>query len=284
VRGLLVTDLDGTLIDAERRVPERNRAAIARANEEGIAVAIVTGRRQSTIHREHEKLSGLSYRVAASNGSVVLGPDNLTLERVRALSWDCIDRLGEAPELRAAPLICITTGEGPALPPHSPPDCFVLEGQTRRWTRTWKWSEPSAWEPAERQDAHSQSLVHVAFHLPSREEAEQLEEVVVSLAPEDAEVHVVTAPYSQGGLIEVVPRGGKAWALEYFVESLGIPAGATAAVGDELNDAVMLDAAEHAFTVGGSVLARSRPNATEVCEAAAGSVADALDHFLRRLS
>ena len=88
MRGLLVTDLDGTLIDAERRVPERNRAAIRRANEEGVAVAIVTGRRQSTIHPEHEKLAGLRYRVGASNGSVILGEDNLSIEQVRAMSWD----------------------------------------------------------------------------------------------------------------------------------------------------------------------------------------------------
>ena len=85
-------------------------------------------------------------------------------------------------------------------------------------------------------------------------------------------------------MIEVVPRGGKAWALDYFAEKLGVPEGATAAVGDELNDAAMLDAAGHAFTVGGSVLARRRPGATEVCAAADGAVADALDDFLRRLA
>jgi hydroxymethylpyrimidine pyrophosphatase-like HAD family hydrolase len=284
VRGLFATDLDGTLIDAERRVPERNRAAIARAHEQGVAVAIVTGRRQSTIHAEHAKLSGLSYRVAASNGSVVLAPDNLSFERVRALDWALIDSLAEVTELGAAPLVCITTGDEPALPPDSAPDCFVLEGHTRRWMRTWRWSEPSAWEPSERDEAQSQRLVHVALHLPSREQALELEGLVAALAPEEAEVHVVIAPYSVGGLIEVVPRGGKAWALEYFAESLGVPAGATAAVGDELNDAAMLDAAAHPFTVGGSVLARSRPHATEVGDAASGSVADAIDLFLERLT
>lgn len=284
MRGLLVTDLDGTLIDAERRVPERNREAIARANAEGVAVAIVTGRRQSTIHPEHAKLTGLTYRVAASNGAVVLGPDNRSIEFVRPMDWDFIDELAESRDLREAPVVCITTGEQPALPPDAQPDCFVLEGMSRRWTRTWRWSDPEAWEPSSRAEAHVQRLVHVALHLRSRERAQELEPVVAALAPEDTEVHVVTAPYSEGGLVEVVPRGGKAWALTYFAESLGLPREATAAVGDELNDAVMLDAAGHAFTVGGSVLARSRPAATEVSEAAAGSVADALDEFLRRLS
>lgn len=284
MRGLFVTDLDGTLIDAERRVPERNREAMAHAAEEGVAVAIVTGRRQSTLHAEQAKLDGLSYRVATSNGSVVLAADNLSFERVRPLAWDCIDELARAPELKDAPLVCITAGDEPVRPPHSPPDCFVLEGLTRRWLRTWRWSEPETWEASSREEALSQRLVHVALHLPSRELAEELEGVVAALAPAETEVHVVTAPYSDGGLIELVPRRGKAWALDYFAESLGIPAGATAAVGDELNDAVMLDAAAHPFTVGGSVLSRSRPDATEVGDAAAGSVADAIELFLERLS
>jgi len=283
VRGLLVTDLDGTLIDAERRVPERNRAAIARANEEDVAVAIVTGRRQSTIHAEHPKLAGLSYRVAASNGSVVLGPDNLSIERVRSLRWDFIDALAEVADLAHAPIVCITAGTSPSIPPDSPPDCFVLEATSRRWTRTWKWSEPDSGQPSRREEAHEQSLVHVALHLPSRGEAEELEQAVAAQAPEEAEVHVVIAPYSQGGLVEIVPRGGKAWALGYFVETLGIPAGATAAVGDEINDAVMLDAAAHAFTVGGSILAERRPEADEVSTAADGAVADAIEAFLDRL-
>ena len=143
--------------------------------------------------------------------------------------------------------------------------------------------EPETWEPSSREEALEQSLVHLAFHLPTREDAAALEPALAAVVPEEVEVHAVIAPYSRGGLLEVVPRGGKAWTLRYFAETLGVPEGATAAVGDELNDAVMLDAAGHPYTVGGSILAEQRPAATEVGPAAGGAVADAIEDFLERL-
>ena len=283
VRALFVTDLDGTLLDEERRVHERNRAAIRRANEEGVAVAIVTGRRQSTIRPEYPKLEGLRFRVAASNGSVVLAPCNHLIESVRALDWRVVDELAGEASLAHAPIICITTGEEPSAPPDGPPDCFVLQASSRAWTRTWRWTDPSTFEAASAGEAHAQSLVHVAVLLPTREEAEALARDLAPRLPESAEQHVVTAPYGPGALLEVVPAGGKAQALRHFAERLGVPAEATAAIGDEINDLVLLDAAAHPFAVGRSVLAARRPEATEVSEAGAGAVADALEEFLRRL-
>lgn len=283
VRALFVTDLDGTLLDPQRRVHERNRAAIRRANEEGVAVAIATGRRQSTIRPEYPKLEGLRFRVAASNGSVVLAPCNHLIESVRSLEWSLVDELAADEAFSHAPVVCITTGEKPSLPPDGPPDCFVLQPGSRAWTRTWRWTDPQSFEPAEVRDAHAQRLVHVAVHLAARDEAERLAELLAPRLPATAEQHVVVAPYGPGALLEVVPAGGKAQALRYFAERFGVAAEATAAIGDEINDLVLLDAAAYPFAVGRSVLAERRPGATEVSEAGAGAVADALEEFLRRL-
>ena len=41
---MIVTDMDGTLLDAKNRVSEANRAALAEAAAEGVHVAIATGR------------------------------------------------------------------------------------------------------------------------------------------------------------------------------------------------------------------------------------------------
>lgn len=49
--GLLVTDLDGTLLDRSGRVSPRNRAALRAAREAGWHVAIATGRTWSESHR-----------------------------------------------------------------------------------------------------------------------------------------------------------------------------------------------------------------------------------------
>lgn len=49
--GLLVTDLDGTLLDRSGRVSDRNRAALRAARDAGWHVAIATGRTWSESHR-----------------------------------------------------------------------------------------------------------------------------------------------------------------------------------------------------------------------------------------
>jgi Cof subfamily protein (haloacid dehalogenase superfamily) len=42
---LLALDLDGTLLDSQGRISERNRGAIEHAREQGVRIAVVTGRR-----------------------------------------------------------------------------------------------------------------------------------------------------------------------------------------------------------------------------------------------
>ena len=42
---LLALDIDGTLLDSHGQIPDANRAAIARAIDAGVEVALATGRR-----------------------------------------------------------------------------------------------------------------------------------------------------------------------------------------------------------------------------------------------
>src|SRR5258708_9498981 len=42
---MIATDIDGTLLDSQHRLPDRNRDALAAAHEAGIQVVLVTGRR-----------------------------------------------------------------------------------------------------------------------------------------------------------------------------------------------------------------------------------------------
>src|SRR5258708_2053368 len=42
---MIATDIDGTLLDSQHRLPDRNRDALAAAHQAGIRVVLVTGRR-----------------------------------------------------------------------------------------------------------------------------------------------------------------------------------------------------------------------------------------------
>src|SRR5258707_748500 len=42
---MIATDIDGTLLDSQQRLPDRNRDALTAAHEAGIHIVLVTGRR-----------------------------------------------------------------------------------------------------------------------------------------------------------------------------------------------------------------------------------------------
>jgi HAD superfamily hydrolase (TIGR01484 family) len=75
---LLALDLDGTLLGSDGRVPEANGAAIARAIDAGVEVAIATGRRYDFALPILEQLPG-PLTLILSNGAIVksLGGDTL---------------------------------------------------------------------------------------------------------------------------------------------------------------------------------------------------------------
>jgi len=268
--GLFVTDLDGTLLDAEGRVPEANRAAVARAEAAGVAVAVVTGRRRSTIGEIHAQLSPCRYRFSTSNGAVVLAADHASPEAVRDLPWEGVLEVARLPVARAARVLCITLPPTPAPGEEMPVDLAILEPASDRWWLAPKMAEPDGWRPADRDAVRAQPLLHVAVWVETREEAERIEPAVRAIHGDRASVHSVTFPRTSTGLCEVVPRGGKGNAVQHLAQVLGVGPERTGAIGDDMNDGALLDAAAHRYAVGGSVLAARRSDA----------VADALDRFL----
>jgi hypothetical protein len=282
-RALFVTDLDGTLLDSSGSVAAGNLAALGRAEAAGVAVAIVTGRRRSTIGEIHGQLAPRRYRFSTSNGAVILGPDHASPEAVLALPWDGVEALARLPGVARARILCIT------LPPvrdrdaGMPVDLAVVEPSLDRWSLAPTAVEPEGWAPADRDEVRAHPLVHLAIWVASREEAERLEPAVREVYGAVACVHSVVFPRTRTGLCEVVPPGGKANALRHLAERLGVPLRSTGAVGDDMNDAAMLDAAAHRFAVGGSTLAQRRPDATRVAAADGGAVADAIDRFVEAI-
>jgi hydroxymethylpyrimidine pyrophosphatase-like HAD family hydrolase len=284
---LFVTDLDGTLItDRAAEVLARDRRAIREATEAGVVVALVTGRRQSAVQRIYAQLDGLVYRVATSNGAVVLRPDNVWPERVHALDWTALAPYVLRTEFAHATILWI---RAPATGPDTDdgsPDCFVLEAETRRWFCSWTPYDRESYVPGEPPLGSSRPLVHLALRVETRGEADQLAVLLKKdlCREQPVSLHVVKSPVGSGALLELVPKGGKGLAIRHFVETLGISSSATAAIGDELNDCDLLEAVEYPFAVGGSLLASLKPDAVEVSQASEGAVADAIQSFRKSLN
>ena len=67
---MIVTDMDGTLLDAKNRVSEANRAALAEAAAEGVHVAIATGRMHASA-LPYAKEIGVTAPIISCNGALV---------------------------------------------------------------------------------------------------------------------------------------------------------------------------------------------------------------------
>ena len=281
-RALFLMDFDGTLLDGSGQIPPRNLAAMRRAVEAGVALAIVTGRRRSTYRREISRLVGIPHRVSCSNGAVLLGEDNESIEIAHEIPWRGLVDVAHARRIPS-----IIRGIAVTVPPVAPageeePDAWILDDRGRFH------AAPNAWEPATHRLVEdvlplSRPLVHAALHLGSRDEAESLQPWMQEAFGDSVEVHSVNVPRGDGALLEAVVPGGKGVAVRDLARLLDVPGERIAAIGDDMNDAVMLDAAGMRFVVGGSVLASRRPDAIATCPAGEGAVGDALDRFLAEL-
>lgn len=67
---MLVTDMDYTLLNKEKKISERNREAVIKAIGKGVHMVVATGRIYTSA-RVYAKLLGLSTPIIASNGAII---------------------------------------------------------------------------------------------------------------------------------------------------------------------------------------------------------------------
>ena len=77
---MIAMDLDGTLLDSASQVSEANRHAVAEAVSRGIEIVLVTGRRFDFARPIAEKLS-VALHLISSNGAVIKSLDGRTLHK-----------------------------------------------------------------------------------------------------------------------------------------------------------------------------------------------------------
>lgn len=67
---LIVTDLDGTLLTDDKMISDRNKAAIAKAQEQGVMVTVATGR-MCLAAAHYARLIGVTLPIISCNGGLV---------------------------------------------------------------------------------------------------------------------------------------------------------------------------------------------------------------------
>ena len=235
---LIAFDLDGTLFDDRKQLPEENRTALLAAKDAGVLLVPATGRILRGLPDELLQLGLFRYFIFANGASVY------DLETETQLFDACI-----SPEL--AVRICEYMDTQPVLYDcyrgewgymtqwmyETVPEYFVLEPEILKLVRRLRKPVPELKEDIRQVNIPLEKLQMYFRPEQMEERARQLQELP-RLFPE------IIATSSLKNNIEINSvHAGKGWALRALCEHLGIDPAETVAFGDGLNDADMLAAA-----------------------------------------
>jgi Cof subfamily protein (haloacid dehalogenase superfamily) len=95
---LIAIDMDGTLLNSQHEISERNKVAIKSASEKGVKIVITTGR-IFTSAKYYAKLLGITTPIIACNGAFIseYNKNNVLYDNPMRLD-DCIEILNAAEE------------------------------------------------------------------------------------------------------------------------------------------------------------------------------------------
>lgn len=256
---LLALDIDGTLAHRGDEILPATRAALQRARQAGIEIAIATGRRYRTTCRVIENL-GFEVAAVTLGGTLVKEADGTTLHR-RVLSPD------EFADLMAVYREAGHAAIGQRDGHHDGGADFLLDGALpwNGWTARYadrnreycEWHRDLA---AQRRE----DIIELCGFGPEAELA-AIETRVRTLHPGRFETVLLPLPEARGSggfFLEVRPAGSCKWTgLSVLLEVRGLAPEVVCAVGDERNDLTMVAAAGLGVAMG-----NAHPDLSEVAD------------------
>jgi len=239
---LLALDLDGTLLDSRGHISERNRIAIDNAREQGVHVALVTGRRFRDSRPVALEL-GLDVPLISHNGA--LTKHALTLQTVAVLPLP-VDAAREALQIgrrAGADALLSDDHEGLGVLVYD----HIRGGNTAAhryisWARRIHGEEEggdAVRQVASIEDYLDHDPIHLSFSGGCKE-MDQLEEVLKELG---TTVKVLGTKYLEQDftLLDIVnPAASKGAGVAAAAAELGVAREDIMAIGDNYNDLEML--------------------------------------------
>ena len=245
---LLAIDVDGTLVNSSDDLTPGTRAALRRAIAAGIRVVLATGRRYSHTLHLVEPL-GISAALITASGALVKDPaDHRTLYKTEfdaTLLADVLailDRAGYDALLNGD-----TFAEGfdfyqPAEPRENPylaEYLAVNPGCGRVWPDFFASPPPG---------------IFAGFVMGTRDEMLTVQRQLNTSLPGRVTTHVLRSPRYRGFMCELAPAGVTKWsAVRRLAGQWGIADGEICAVGDDVNDILMIRSAGLGVAMGNAV-------------------------------
>jgi len=231
---LIALDLDGTLLNMEKKVPQGNYQALKECEKAGILIVPATGRGVGGIPPMIRELPGANYAIT-TNGAVVADLKNNKAIKTCGLSNEMIQRiLNIAKKYHSAtdPFIDGRAITEPASIDHM--DEFGLSPEMQKLIRDTREVVPSVMEYVKTTGAEAEK---VNIFMADLEEREVLRKELMAIP----ELSISSSMYNN---LEVNAKGAdKGSALLWLADYLGIDREETMSFGDGENDIPMIQAA-----------------------------------------
>jgi hypothetical protein len=239
---LLVLDIDGTLLTSGKEITPRTRAAIAAARDRGVHLALATGRRYPSTRPVAEELGGF-LSLVLHNGALVM-EDGVIL-RCRPLPRAVARLAIEVARTHRLDPVVHAGQQGEGL--------LLVEARARSAGLVSYYLERSREHVREVEDAAALDFDPMQVMLGGS--PAQMGRVRADLATtvgDRGRIERTTYPRTGVEILDVLhPQVGKAGAVAFLQERLGVSADETLAIGDNWNDREMLQQAGRGFVMGG---------------------------------
>lgn len=245
---LLAIDIDGTLVNTRDELAPATLAALTRAGRAGIRVVLATGRRYSRTLHLVEPL-GIDVPLVTASGALVKDPrTHRTLFRAE-FDRDVLVRLvAIISQCGYEPVLCGDTFlEGfdfyLAKPDVTGPELREYVEVNAGCERVWP---EMLWDPP--------PGIFAGFAMGTRGQMLQLNALLHRKLPDRLSSHVLRSPKYTGFMCEVAPAGVTKWsAIRRLAAGWGIPDQEICAVGDDVNDIPMIQAAGLGVAMGNAL-------------------------------
>jgi 5-amino-6-(5-phospho-D-ribitylamino)uracil phosphatase len=281
----IAIDLDGTLLSPDGRVSERDRAAVLRARDAGVAILVCTGR---GLAESRFAMEAIEQRepVVVAGGSIVADPvSGVTLKRAEmddAIVRRAVDLFHD----HATPALVCKDPHGLDY------DYLVLEGEARHpldSTTTWWFGEHRlrvrTGEHVDH-DEHPRHTVRVGMCAVSARSGKAAELVRRDFGDavvmhDFGAVHPLDHNAEPVHILELFSPDATKWAgIAWICELHGLDPARTAAIGDEVNDMTMIEAAGVSVAMGNAKPLIKAAAEYHTATNAEGGVAHAIERIL----
>ncbi len=260
---LLAIDIDGTLVNSQHELSDRTRRAVLRAKRAGIEIVLATGRRYSRVLPLVEPLELNVPLVTASGALIKRACDHQTLFQAEFLPGALDGCLATIASYGYEAVLYGDTF-------HEGFDFYYLDVTTSCRLLTEFFAKNEGFGRV-----HTRIMtepppgIFAGFVMGTRDQMHSLVDEIERAVPGQLYLHVLRSPRYAGYMCEIAPAGVSKWTGVWgLAEQWGIAAEEICAVGDDVNDIPMIEAAGLGVAMG---------NAVEETKAAADRVAPTND-------